>query len=162
MSARAAARLELLGFAEVYRYTPGKAGWGAAGLPLERASDAPPQAGDLARRDVPTCSLDDDLARVRERVRAAGWDLCVVLDPTGVVVGRLGHGAIEADDLGTVERTMREGPGTVRPNAPLEPLVERLRERNLQTALVTTSDGELVGVVRREEAEAALEARSTS
>src|SRR5918994_7269202 len=145
MSARAAARLELIGFSDVYRYTPGKADWGAAGLLLERPGDASLRAADVARPDAPTCSLHDNLAAVRERVRAAGWDLCVVLDPNGVVVGRLGARAIEADDPGTVERAMRAGPGTVRPNAPLEPLVERLRERNLRTALVTTSDGKFVG-----------------
>lgn len=158
MSARAAARLELIGFSDVYRYAPGKADWAAAGLPLERPGAAPPQAVDVARRDAPTCTLADDLTTVRERVRAAGWEVCVVLDADGVVVGRLGRRAVRADDAATVEQAMSEGPGTVRPNVPLERLVERLRERNLQTALVTTSDGKLVGVVRREEAEAALEA----
>jgi CBS domain-containing protein len=156
MSARAAVRLAILGFPDVRRYTPGKADWAAAGLPLERPGDTRPRAADLARRDAPTCMLDDDLAAVRGRVRAAGWDICVVLDADGVVVGRLGRGAIGADDGRTVEEAMSEGPGTIRPNALLEQVVERLRERNLQTALVTTSDGELVGVLRRDEAEAAL------
>jgi CBS domain-containing protein len=156
MSARAAVRLAILGFPDVRRYTPGKADWAAAGLPLERPGDTRLRAADLARRDAPTCTLDDDLAAVRERVRAAGWDTCVVLDADGVVVGRLGRGAIGADDERTVEEAMREGPGTIRPNMPLERIVERLRERELQTAVVTTSDGEFVGVVRRDEAEATL------
>lgn len=51
---------------------------------------------------------------------------------------------------------MSEGPGTMRPDVPVEKLVERLHERDLQTAVVTTSDGRLVGVVRREEAESRL------
>ena len=156
MSARAAVRLAILGFPDVRRYTPGKADWAAAGLPLERPGDTRLRAADVARRDAPTCMLEDELAAVRERVRGAGWDTCVVLDADGVVVGRLGRGAIGADDGRTVEEAMREGPGTLRPNALLERIVERLRERDLQTALVTTSDGELVGVLRRGEAEAAL------
>jgi CBS domain-containing protein len=44
---------------------------------------------------------------------------------------------------------MTEGPSTVRPNEPLEPLLERLERERLETALVTTSEGRLVGVVRR-------------
>ena len=156
MSARAAVRLAMLGFPEVHRYTPGKADWAAAGLPLERPGDNRLRAADLARRDAPTCTLEDDLAAVRERVRGAGWDTCVVLDPEGVVVGRLGRAAIAAEDGRTVEEAMREGPGTLRPDVLLEEVVERLRARNLQTALVTTSDGKFLGVIRRDEAEAAL------
>lgn len=156
MSARAAVRLAILGFPDVRRYTPGKADWAAAGLPLERPGDTRLRAADVARRDAPTCALDDDLAAVRVRVRRAGWDTCVVLDADGVVVGRLGRGAIGADDDRTVEEAMSEGPGTIRPHVLLEQVVERLRERDLQTALVTTSDGVLVGVLRRDEAEAAL------
>ena len=92
MSARAAARLATLGFTDVHRYTPGKADWAAAGLPVERPDDTGPRAGDLARPDTPTCTLDDDLSRVRAFVRNEGWDTCIVLDPSGVVIGRLDRG----------------------------------------------------------------------
>lgn len=44
MSARAAWRLEQLGFERVFRYTPGKADWAAAGLPME-GTDGPPARG---------------------------------------------------------------------------------------------------------------------
>jgi len=59
MSPRAAWRLESMGFAEVYDYVAGKADWGAPCLPLEVT--AAPRVGELARRHVPTCRLDEPL-----------------------------------------------------------------------------------------------------
>jgi CBS domain-containing protein len=145
MSPRAAWRLEALGFELVYDYVAGKADWGAAGLPREGRAAGGPTAGDAADTSVPTCRLGDDLAEVRARVRAAGWDQCVVVNEQGIVLGRLGRRALSADSAVSVEEAMTEGPGTVRPNARLDELLERLERRNL----VTTSDGRLVGIVRR-------------
>jgi CBS domain-containing protein len=156
MSSRAAARLATLGFEQVYDYVAGKADWSAAGLPLAGPAASVPRAGDLARTDAPTCTLADDLGTVRTRVRASSWDTCIVLDENRVVIGRLGRRAIAADDESSVEGAMFEGPGTIRPDLTLERIVERLRERDLKMAVVTTSDGRLVGVLRRDEAEAAL------
>jgi CBS-domain-containing membrane protein len=156
MSPRAAARLATLGFEQVYDYVAGKADWSAAGLPLAGPAASVPRAADLARTDAPTCTLADDLRTVRNRVRASSWDTCIVLDENRVVIGRLGRRAIAADDESSVEGAMFEGPGTIRPDMTLERIVERLRERDLKTAVVTTPDGRLVGVLRRDEAEAAL------
>ncbi len=44
---------------------------------------------------------------------------------------------------------MSEGPSTIRPDRPLASLLERLERQGLDNALVTTSDGRLVGVLRR-------------
>jgi hypothetical protein len=62
----------MLGFAEVHDYVDGKLDWLAAGLPTEGANAKLPRAGSVARRDVPTCRLDERLGPVRERVRNAG------------------------------------------------------------------------------------------
>jgi CBS-domain-containing membrane protein len=156
MSPRAAWRLVALGFEHVFDYAAGKADWGAAGLALEGAAAALPRAVDAARADVPTCGLDDDLVRVRALVAATAWDTCVVVNERQVVLGRLGRRALSSDRTATVEEAMSEGPGTVRPNVALAPLVARLRERNLTTAVVTHSDGTLVGVIRLSEAESLL------
>jgi CBS domain containing-hemolysin-like protein len=43
---------------------------------------------------------------------------------------------------------MSNGPSTVRPNVPLAQLLQQLERQDVRTALVTTSDGRLVGVVR--------------
>lgn len=150
MSPRAAWRLDALGFGEVYDYIAGKADWGAAGLPLEGRAASAPTAGRAADTHVPTCALDDDLLLVRARVRATDWRQCVVINERRIVLGRLGRDAIERDDSRTVEEAMTEGPSTVRPDTPLDKLLERLERQELQTALVTTSEGKLLGVVCRD------------
>lgn len=150
MSPRAAWRLDALGFGEVYDYAPGKADWAAAGLQLEGRTANRETAGSAADPNVPTCTLADDLREIRVRVRATGWDQCIVVNDRRIVLGRLGRTAIESDDSRSVEDAMSEGPSTVRPDTPLDELLARLERQGLQTALVTSSDGVLVGVVRRD------------
>jgi hypothetical protein len=79
MSARAASRLETLGFRQVYRYQPGKADWFAAGLPREGHEAHTPRVAEIARRDVPTCRIDERVGAVRDRLREGGWDVCIVV-----------------------------------------------------------------------------------
>ena len=107
MSPRAAWRLESLGFGRVYDYAAGKLDWMAAGLPTEGAAAGRPTAATVARRDVPTCRLEDSLRDVRERVRSAGWEACVVVNEERIVMGLL-----RAEELGregnvTAESAMR-------------------------------------------------------
>lgn len=140
----------------MYDFAAGKAAWLAAGLPSEGADATVPRAGGHARADVPTCGLDDSLQEVRERVRAAGWDTCIVVNEHRIVLGRLGRAAFARDDDVRVAEAMNEGPSTIRPDTALETIVRRLRDKKLSTALVTTLEGELVGVLRIEDAEHVL------
>lgn len=156
MSPRAAWRLEALGFANVFDYVAGKVDWGAAGLRYEGSLAEHPTAGDAADPEVPTCSLDDDLAAVRTRARASDFETCIVLNSERIVLGRLGRSAIRSDEPTTIEATMTEGPSTVRPSLPLRDLIGRMVRSNQSTALVTTPEGRLVGLVKREEAERIL------
>ena len=156
MSPRAAARLEALGFTQVYDYVPGKADWASFGLPIEGEHDSSTRVGAHARSDVPACGPDDRMDEVRQRVRAAGWDTCFVTNSEGVVVGRLGRSALAGGDDVLVEEAMTLGPSTVRPALELEKAVERMRNQNLTSLPVTRSDGVLLGVLRREDAEQAL------
>src|SRR5919204_2747942 len=153
MSPRAASRLEGLGFAEVYDYVAGIADWASFGLPIEGEHHSGTRVGAHVRTDVPACGPDDRMPRVRERVRAAGWDTCFVTDERGVVVGRLRRAALDAGDDVSVEDAMTLGPSTVRPALELDKAVERLRTQNLTSLPVTRSDGVLVGVLRREDVE---------
>ncbi len=154
MSPRAAWRLESLGFEDVYDYEAGKQDWAAAGLPMEGTGAASAQAGDVAHSDVPTCGLEEPLGQVRERTRASAWDVCVVINPERVVLGLL-----RAEQLATpgdddpVERVMRPGPSTFRPNVDIREMAHYMAEHDLPSAPVTTSDGRLVGMLRREDAE---------
>ena len=159
MSPRAAWRLESIGFTRVYDYVAGKADWGSFGLPLEGTKGA--RAGEHVRADVPTCGLEERLQDVRRRVSAAGWDTCIVVNASGVVLGRLGRTALASEEDVTVEAAMTAGPSTVRPSITLAEIVERMQSQKLTSALVTHSDGTLVGLVRRTDAEAALSAASS-
>ncbi len=147
MSPRAAWRLEALGFSQVYDYVAGKVDWGAAGLPREGTATTEETMGEVADANVPTCRLDERLRDVQERVRATDWDTCIVVNEEQVVLGRLGRKALAETADVIVEEVMAEGPSTVRPTATLRETLERLRPKGNTTALVTTSDGRLVGVV---------------
>jgi Mg/Co/Ni transporter MgtE len=142
-----------MGFRSVYDYVAGKKDWGSYGLPREGTNVPARTAGDLAHRDVPTCTLDEPLELVRERVRAAGWDTCIVVNEQRVVLGRLGRKALAGGTDESLEEAMSPGPSTVRPSIGTDALLERMRPRNLTSYLVTTPDGRLVGLVRRDELE---------
>jgi CBS domain-containing protein len=156
MSARAAWRLESLGFTHVYRFTPGIEGWLATGLPSEGADAGTPRAGDVANPDVPTCGLHDRLGDVRDRLRAAGETSCIIVNDQRVVLGRVRGKALDGDAEQTVEAVMEAGPTTVRPSEPLAALIERMRKRRVGSIVVSSPDGVLVGVLRREDGERRL------
>jgi CBS domain-containing protein len=126
-------------------------------LPIEGKEASTPWAGDAVQREVPTCHLDDDLKIALERARAAGWDNCVVVNATGVVLGRVHADALEGDPDQSIEAVMEAGPTTVRPNERLEELVERMQKKRTNQILVTTPDGRLAGILRREDAEQFLQ-----
>ena len=131
----------------------GKKSWGSYGLPREGTNVPERTAGDVAHRDVPTCRLDERLAEVRERARAAGWDTCVVVNEQRVVLGRLGRKALAGNDERSIAESMSSGPSTVRPSIGADALLERIHARSLTSYLVTTPDGRLVGLVRRDDIE---------
>jgi CBS domain-containing protein len=139
----------------VYDYVAGKSDWMAAGLPTQGEASGRPTAATVARRDVPTCRLEESLRDVRERVRAAGWDACVVVNEARIVMGLL-----RAEELGrkedlTAESAMRPGPSTFRPHVPIAEMVEFMATHDLPNVPVTTSEGELIGLLRLEEARSA-------
>jgi Mg/Co/Ni transporter MgtE len=105
---------------------------------------------------VPTCRLDERLADVRTRVRAAGSDTCFVVNEEQIVLGRLGRAALSRADDVSVEQAMSAGPSTVRPSLELDRAVERMRHQHLSTLPVTTSEGRLLGLLERDTAEQAL------
>lgn len=153
MNARAAWRLEALGFPRVYRYAPGKADWRAAGLPTEGRRADTPRAGTAARRDVPTCVPGDRVGDAAKRTRDSGWDMCIVVNEERVVLGRLRGAALDFADGRRVDEIMDEGPTTTRADDPLDALVARMRRRNVPAIVVTDPDGRLIGVLRLDDAE---------
>jgi len=162
MSPRAAWRLERLGFREVYDFVPGKTAWLAMGWTREGTAAAVPNAGEVARRGTPTCALDSRVGDVREEVLAVGRHVCIVVNDAGIVEGRLRGRVLEETPDATAEEAMEVGPTTIRPNEPLEPLVERMSRRGVRTIVVSDLKGRLVGILYREDAEEALKRARSS
>jgi predicted transcriptional regulator len=135
----------------VYDYRTGEQDWLGAGLPTEGTNTQRPRLVDVVRRDVPTCSLGERLGDVRNRAIAAGWDACVVISQERVVLGLLRAKELQADPELLVERAMRPGPSTYRPFVSVAEMRRTMIERNLESSPVTTSDGKLVGLVRRQD-----------
>ena len=113
-----------------------------------------------ARKDIPTCRPDERLGDVRERVKATGYNMCIVLNDDGVVFGRLRGEAWENDPDATAGDVMELGPATIRPDGFLHEIIERLRRRQVESILVTSYGGEdggrLLGVLFREDVERIL------
>ncbi len=129
--------------------------WFASGGRREGREASRPRAGDVARADVPTCRLDERRADLAARVRAAGWSQCVVVDDDRVVLGLLEGEALDGG-AATAADAMREGPTTIRPHVTLDDTVKSLAAHRREQVLVTTSDGRLVGLLRRADAERRL------
>ena len=127
----------------------------AAGLPTEGEVTGRPSAATVARRDVPTCHLEESLPNVRERVRAAGWDVGVVVNEARIVMGLLRAEEPGREEDLTAESAMRPGPRTFRQHVAIAEMVEFMAEHDLPNVPVTTSEGELIGLLRLEEARSA-------
>src|SRR5260370_36052308 len=127
MSVRAAWGLGILAFPQVFRYTAGKSDWSAYGLPTEGKSVTPNRAGNLVRRDVPTCSLSDSADRVRQQLRKNGAKLCAVLNEHRVLLSQISAEKAESQTNGTVEEIMAAGPTTPPPDPKPEKLCEFLQ-----------------------------------
>jgi CBS domain-containing protein len=152
MSPRAACRLATLGFERVHDYVPGKADWLAHNLPVERDSQLV-TTGQLTRSDAVTCGLAERVQDVAQRIAGSPYGFALVLSKTGVLLGRLRSSALDAPPDMPAEQRMESGPSTVRPDAPADQLAQRLRDRDLHTAIVTTPEGQLIGVAHRQDLE---------
>jgi CBS domain-containing protein len=135
----------------VFRYTAGKMDWLASGWPIEGKEAGTLRAGDVARRDVPTCRLDERVDSVRDRLRAARGEQAVVVNDAGVILGVVSEDVLTGYGEATVEDIMEPGPRTVRPHLKLHEAEETMTGAERDRLLVTTSAGELIGVLRRED-----------
>lgn len=139
----------------MFDYVPGKQAWYEENGPREGKATDEIWIGDVADESVPTCSLNERIGELRDRVRADGRDTCVVVDSEGIVLGLLRKTALEASPQATAEEVMLSGPKTFRPNVTLPELLKSMRDHNIETnSLVTTGNGRLLGVISRADAEA--------
>ena len=134
----------------VFDYVAGKLDWLANDLPVEGKLAETATLGKLAHRDVPTCNPTQTLGEVRSRLHETGWNISVVVNDARVVLGLVHDEAAAAEDA-TVDRYMELGPTTFRPYLTVEHIADYIQSKNPDTVLVTTSDGRLVGALRKED-----------
>ena len=144
----------------MHDYAGGKADWAVHGLPLEGRTAGRRRVIDVARKDIPTCGPRERLGDVRGRVRAAGHDVCIVVNERGIVLGRLRRDCWEREAEAPTEDCMELGPPTERPDKFLTEVIERLRK--VGSLLVTwygrdEDGGRLIGVLHRADVERVLE-----
>jgi CBS domain-containing protein len=151
MSSRAAWRLESLGFASVVFYKPGKLDWVSAGLPVEGTAAGSPNLGTVARRDVATCRPGEPISAIKARMASDPTSPCPVVNDHRIVLGLLRSDAIRANGAKTVEDAMISGPVTFRPNVALEEVDRYLTDHKIGHAVVTTPEGELIGLASADE-----------
>ncbi len=130
----------------MYDYVAGKVDWFAAGLPSEGRAAAMTRIGDLVMRDVPTCAPDEKVGDIRGRL---GEDsVCLVVNDQRIVQGLVEEENVKADEGRAISEVMHEGPSTLRPNVPAAVLASHVERGAFPWAVVTTPEGELLGILR--------------
>lgn len=148
MSPRAAVWLEQLDF-DAYDYALSKVDWMAHGLPMEGTAASQPTAGSFLRDDIATCTLNTPAEEIKKRIDSSPYGFALVLADR-VVLGRVRRSRLEdAPSDANADQLMEPGPSTVRPHTDPEELARKLQRSAANTAILTTPEGELVGVVRR-------------
>jgi hypothetical protein len=122
---------------------PGKAAWLASDLPFEGEKGPETRAGAVADRNPATCGLADAVGDLDHR----GGPVVVV--EQGLVMGLLQGDAL-LDATRTAAEAMRRGPSTFRPSISRDELAGWLDDHDTDHTVLTTLDGRLVGIVRRE------------
>jgi len=127
--------------------------WLARALPTEGTEADLARVEEVLRDDVVTCGLEERVGDVMARVEGSPYGFALVESGSGVLLGRLRRSRCQEMYDALVAEVMEEGPSTVRADTEAGKLAERLAERDLKTAVVSTPDGRLLGVVRRSELE---------
>ncbi len=130
--------------------------WRAFELPIEGARANQPRAGTLACRDVPTCAPTDSLDDARKRVRGTDWNVCVAVVQDRNVQGMVDLKEYDTES-GEVQQFMQADARTFRPFAEPETILDAMKKSDLDTVLVTTSAGQLLGALRRADLSRAVE-----
>lgn len=138
-----------LGFSRVYEYTLGLVDWRANNLPVEGTEADAPTAGRLAHNDVLTVALGDPVEGLADRIAASPYGFALVVSGGGVILGRVRQTAArDASPDALVDDVMEPGPSTFRPALNPVELSEKLAKRGFGTAVISTPDGRLIGVLR--------------
>ena len=139
-----------MGFAQVYDYVEGKLEWLALALPVEGTGPHHAVAGDVVDEHVATCGPEATLDEIRAVLEASEASYCVIVNDRGVVLGRVRRERLTA--ASELSDVVEPGPATVQLTEPLGPLTERMADAKIESILVTTPKGQLLGVLQRSRA----------
>jgi Mg/Co/Ni transporter MgtE len=76
----------------------------------------------------------------------------VVVNSERVVFGLLREQELEQGQDEPIERFMRPGPSTFRPHVRIEEMAHHMTEHDLPSSPITSSDGRLIGLLKRDDA----------
>jgi hypothetical protein len=133
----------------VFDYVPGKMDWVAFGLPVEKGQNGPSMVIERLERQVPTCQLNDSVGEAKRRAEKLGLQICIVVNEQRVVLGLIEKDDWEIDGDISVETAMDPGPTTLRPSYLIKDAKE-LVVKSGRDAIVTSSDGQLMGIFRHQ------------
>jgi predicted transcriptional regulator len=80
----------------------------------------------------------------------------VVVNTQRVVLGLLRSKELSKEGDLSIEEAMRPGPSTFRPHVSISEMAKHMVEHKLDNSPITTSDGKLVGLLMRADAEREL------
>jgi CBS domain-containing protein len=126
--------------------------WVAFGLPVEKGQNGPVMVIEQIERQVPTCHLNESVGDAKRRAEKLDFQICVVVNEQGIVLGLVEKHAWRTDPAVVVETIMEPGPTTLRPSYSLEDAKE-LVVKSRRDAIVTSSDGRLVGMFKHQDGE---------
>lgn len=149
MSARAACRLEDLGFSAVFDYVAGKAAWLALGLPSQGAVAPDERVASIASRSLPEVAVGDRVGDLAPE-RFGDHDAAVVLDGD-VVAGLLRRETLGLPRETPVRAVVQPAPDTFRPSMTISELRDYWRDTPERVALVTTLHGVYLGAILRDD-----------
>ena len=137
---------------------PGKVDWLAHNLEVEGDDPNPPTAGGLMRDDVVRCAPTDHAGNVLESINRSPYPFGLVTSDDGTLLGRVRASRLNAGSDEPVWDIAEPGPKTFRPHRSAATVAGQLAEKDLRWAIVTTPEGQLLGVASREDLERAAKA----
>jgi len=122
--------------------------WLAYGLAAE-----PPEAGvetvmKFLDGNPPTARAQETVGALSLRVHLSDTVLLPVVNERGIVLGLIDRSLDGVESTTPIADLMDPAPTTVRPSVSVESAIKRLKRSNRQAIVVTSSDGQLLGMFR--------------
>src|SRR5207245_1587827 len=116
------------------------------GFETEGENAGRPRLKQYVKTNVQTCLLRDRMQDIQNR--RGNNDVCIVLNDRNIVMGIIEGEAWNANPLMRPSEVMKPGRRTFRPDGDPKESAKELRKDEIENAIVTTSDGELIGILR--------------